>query len=172
MKLQKIINFRTEFSSGFTLVEMILSLGILSILIGVLSGIFGSIIDTQLSSKALSSVDQDGRYIIAKLNYNMLNSSSIVSPAVPGSSTSAVLKNSADSVDYTYSLNNGNLLVSSTAGSVSLNSIDTTISDLTFKRVGLGDMNDTLQINFTVNSKTVLRGQPNKQTFQTTFGLQ
>lgn len=169
--LNKKINSKNV-SSGFTLIEMVLSLGILSILLAVLSGIFGSIIDTQLSSKVLSSVDQDGRFILAKLNNNMLNSSAIVSPSSPGSSNSAVLKKSSDSLNYTYSLNNGDLQVSSSGGTLNLNSVDSNISNVTFTRIGLGDSNDTLQIKFTVNSKTVLKGQPNTQTFQTTLGLQ
>ena len=60
---------------GFTMIEMVVSLGILTILVGILSNLFGSIIDVQLSSKSTSSIDQHGRYIMANLNYNMGNAS-------------------------------------------------------------------------------------------------
>lgn len=157
---------------GFTMIEMVVSLGILTILVGILSNLFGSIIDVQLSSKSTSSIDQDGRYIMAKLNYNMGNASSIIGPATPGSSASAIVKNSTDSINYTYNLNGGDLEMASSGATLKLNSADSSISDLIFTRVGIGGSSDTLQVKFTITSKTVLKGRPQIQTYQTTFGLQ
>lgn len=164
------IYFKTM--KGFTIIEMIISISILSILLVILSSAFGSIIEVQLSSTSKSSIDQDGRYIMAKLARNIQNSSSIISPASPGTSTSATLKNSFDSLSYTYSVSNGNLQVASSGATLNLNSIDTSISNTTFTRVGVGDVTDTLQVKFTITSKTVLKGMPRTKSYQTTFSLE
>ena len=165
-------NLINKTMKGFTLVEMIISTSILSILMLVLSNAFGSLIDVQLSSSAKSSVDQDGRYIILKLSRNVQDASAIVGPASPGSSISATLKSAIDSLNYTYSLNGGNLQVVSNGAPINLNSYDTTISNLNFIRSGVGDNTDTLQVKFTVTSKTVLKGLPQIKTYQTTLSLQ
>lgn len=164
-------NLINKTMKGFTLVEMIISTSILSILMLVLSNAFGSLIDIQLSSSAKSSVDQDGRYIMLKLSRNVQDASAIVGPASPGSSISATLKSAVDSLNYTYSLNSGNLQVVSNGTPINLNSYDTTISNLNFIRSGVGDNTDTLQVKFTVTSKTLLKGQPQIKTYQTTLSL-
>src|SRR3990172_6790072 len=48
---------------GFTIIELILYMGMLSILLAVLSQIFVSILNVQLESQSSSSIEQDSRYI-------------------------------------------------------------------------------------------------------------
>jgi prepilin-type N-terminal cleavage/methylation domain-containing protein len=157
---------------GFTLIEMIISTAILSVLILVLSNAFGSLVDVQLESSAKSSVDQDGRYILSKLSRNVQDASAIVSPSAPGTSSSFTIKSSIDSLNYTYSVNNGNLQVVSSGAPINLNSYDTSISNMSFTRVGVGDNTDTLQVKFTIISKTLSNGAPKTKDYQTTLSLQ
>ena len=67
--MQVVTAQRGRRNQGFTLMELLLSMGILMILIGVLTTLFGQIIDVQLESKAVSSVDQNGRFIMARLTH-------------------------------------------------------------------------------------------------------
>ncbi len=158
---------------GFTLIELIMSMGIMALLIGVFTGIFGSIVDTSLDSNATSGVDQDGRFIIARLGYDMQRATQIVTPATPGSITSNTLTIKINSIDYTYSLDgSGNVQLTDNIGSNSLNSNTTQVSNLTFQRLGIGDTTDTVQVKFTLTSRIKeSKGQETKS-FQTTIGIQ
>ena len=155
---------------GFTLVELLVYVGVLSLLLMALSNVFGIIVDTQLESRSIADVDQDGRYIIARLIYDTHQASTIITPSSPGSQ-SATLQISVNSINYTYSLNNGNLELTNNQGTDQLNSASTTVSGLSFTRIGNGDNTDTIRANFTVTSTTQRNAGPEVRTFQTTFGL-
>lgn len=162
---------------GFSLIELVLYAGILSILIGVMSALFGSIVEVQLESEATSGVDQDGRYVLGKMVYDMRSineNDSIVIPANPGV-TSSTLQIQVNSINYIYSINaNGNLIVTnaSTGESNVLNGYNTTVSGLTFQRLGAGGTNDTIRVNFTVQSRIQQPSGFESRSFQTTLARQ
>lgn len=156
---------------GFTLIELIISMGILMILISILTTLFGQIIDVQLESKAISSVDQNGRYVMARLTHDMQSAQSIILPATPGQVTDS-LQLSVNSINYTYSLISNNLILTNDNGTDVLNTDTVGISALTFKRIGSGDSNDTVQVSFTVSTKTQQAHGIESKQFQTTLGLQ
>lgn len=161
-----------RFLRGFTQVELLMSMGILMVLIAVLTSLFGQIVDVQLESKSLSSVDENGRYILARMIHDMQSASSIKLPATPGGQANT-LQITVNAVDYTYALDaNGNLLLTDNTGSNNLNSEAGAISNLNFKRIGSGDANDTVQVNFTVTSRTQRSAGTDAKNFQTTLGLQ
>lgn len=158
---------------GFTLIELLMATGILTVLIGIMTGIFGSIIDAQLDSVATSGVDQDGRFIVARMIYDMQQASVIVAPVVPGSGTSMALTIKINSVDYTYSIDgNENLQIVSAADVNSLNSNTTRVHDLTFQRIGIGNGTDTIQVKFNLTSRIQEAAGSETKSFQTTLGLQ
>src|SRR6266404_1489448 len=143
---------------GFTLIELVIYIGILAILLSVLSSIFTSILDVQLQPTSTSSVNQDGRYLLSKLLYDVKSSSAILVPANPGT-VSSTMQLTINSINYTYSLNGGNLQIvnNSTNDTDVLNSYDTSISGLTFTRVGNGGSSDTVRVSYTVSSRAKSR---------------
>lgn len=162
----------TKKQEGFTLIELVLYMGLLTILIGVLSSIFSSIVDVQLQSTATSSVDQDGRYLLSKLLTDVHSASAIVTPANPGD-VSSTMQITANSINYTYSLDNNNNLqvVNSSTGEVNvLNSFETFVSSLSFTRVGSGGSNDTIRVAYTLTSRTTKRSGQETKSYQTTLG--
>lgn len=158
---------------GFTLIEMLLTLGVLSILLVFLSGVYAQIVDVQNRSKSLSFVDEDGQYIIARLQHDMELASSITLPATAGAQTNS-LQIVINSVNYTYNLNNlGNLQIINNYGTNNLNSVGSSISGVLFKRIGSGGNTDTVQVNFTIKGLAIGNsGLTEARTYQTTLGLQ
>jgi len=169
MQIQK------RLQEGFTLIEAVIYMGILSILLVAMSSIFASIVDVQLDSTSTSSINQDGRYILSKLLYDVKSSSTIVAPVTPGVQ-SGTMQLTINSVNYTYSASSSGIFKvvnTSTWEANALNSYDTSISGLTFTRVGNGGSSDTIQVSFTVNSRNIERaGIVQSQSFQTTLGTQ
>lgn len=157
---------------GYTFVELILYMGIFSMLMLAMFQLLTSIFDVQIESQSTANVPQDGRYIMSRFSYDIGRTQSISSPSIGTSSAS--LKLFDGTTTNTYSLSNGNLiLTSSPSGSVNqLNSFNTVVSNLSFLRLADNSMqNDTVTISYTVTSRIVRRGGFANQTYKTTIGI-
>ena len=157
---------------GFTLVELLLYMGIFTILLTVTLQMFGSIFDIQLESAATSSVEADGRFILSRFGYDLSRAQSISVPLSPGS-VDSTLSIIIDGQTFTYSLNSGNLFLQNGAGtSDQLNSVETSVSDVSFLRLegGVGGK-DVVQMSFTLTSEVTQRSGKEVTTFQTTAGV-
>lgn len=156
-------------SRGFTLVELLIYMGILALFLGVLTSLFGTIIDVQLETQSYSSVDQDGRFILSRLTYDLQRAQNIVTPATLGGQ-SANLALSIDGATHTYNVNNADLQITNDSGVNTLNSFDSTVSNVSFKRLGNVNGKNSIQAQYTVSSKTTKNAQAEIKTFQTTIG--
>lgn len=152
---------------GFSLVELLVYMGLISILLIVLVQIFVSILETQSESQATSVVDQDGRFIMARLIYDIARSSSIETPLDFGES-SPVLELVIDGVSHTYSASSGLLVLSNNLGANNLNSSQTDISDVSFLKVGEAGATETISLSFVLTSKVSRPSGPEVATFETT----
>jgi type II secretory pathway pseudopilin PulG len=156
--------------SGFTLVELLMYMGLLSLLLVALTTIFVAIIDTQLNAQTTSYVAQDGRYIYSRLIADIHKASSVQAPLNLGDTTNA-LQMTVSSSSATYSLTDGNLVMTDSSGSHIMNSFGTTVSGLTFTRIGNVNGKHTFRINFTVSGNREADSSPEVKDFQTTAGL-
>lgn len=154
---------------GFTIVEMVLYVGLLSMLLLTFTQLISSIVEVRLESQAVSSVEQDSRFLLTRFMYDVGRASAIVTPTNAGSQGS-VLQLTIDGVDYTYSLSGANAVLTSNNVAEQLNSAETEVVDLNFKRIGNGGK-DTIQINATTQSVTVRKSGRETRNFQTTVGL-
>lgn len=156
---------------GATLVELLLYMGIFSILTAALFQLFSTILSTQLESQSTSSVLTDGQFIINRFNYDVKRAESVTSPSVGTQSGALTLL--IDGVGNTYSLDNENLEIASGAAEAQINSLNTTISNLNFER--LSDTNgrgeDTITISFTIDSSALYHGETQSRNFKTSIGL-
>jgi len=165
---EKIIIINT--SSGFTLVELLLYMGLLSIILVVFTNIFTAIIDMQLGAQSTSNVSQDGRYTYSRLIYDINTADTVLEPASLGS-TSAILRLTKNSQEYSYSLVSDNLVMTDATSAAALNGFNTKLSNLSFQRIGNVNGKHTFRINFTITSRSQLDGTPETKIFQTTAGL-
>ncbi len=157
---------------GFTLVELLLFMGIFSILMVALFQLLTSIFDVQFESQSTAGVSQDGRFILNRLSYDIGKAISFTNPDI--GSQSSTLQFSDGTKTLTYSLVNGNLTLASTpSGTVDeLNSFNTSVSNVSFLRLAdTSNKNDTITASFTITSKVIRRGETESQNFKTTVGI-
>ena len=157
--------------SGVTLVETLLVMGLMSGLLIVLATIFTASIDVQQSSSAYSATTISGRYIVAKLNYDISHSTAILSPNAPGA-TNNVLVLAANNTSYLYRMNNNTMQFVADARPYSLSSDDVIVSGISFKYYGDGIKSPMIQYTFTLSSVVKSHGTSDSQTFTGSAGLQ
>lgn len=161
MKLYKRIN-----QAGVTLVEVMVVMGLLSVMLMLIATLFTSAIDTKLRSSSYSSLQSDGRFIMARLNYDIARASAIDTPLASGDSSSS-LELIISGANYTYSLNNNDLQLTDPTSNGNLNSSGTMVSNLSFQKLG----QTTVRYSFTLTSTSQAQGQSDSQTFTSTVGL-
>lgn len=145
-------------------------MGLLSILLVVLVDIFSSALDVQLQSQATSSVSQDGRFLLSRFMYDLQRSENVVIPAAAGSQSNT-LQITVGGINYTYAVESENLQISNNNGADTLNSFDTTVSNLSFQKIGNVGGKDTVKILFTLTGKDIKKSGREIKNFQTTVGL-
>lgn len=158
-----------KLTKGFTIIEMLLYMGLLAIFLVVVTDILLGAIDVQLESSATSSVATDGRYMINRLSYDISRSQTIVTPSAPGVATSE-LELVINGQAYRYSLNGSQLELTSPLGTHQLNSGLTDVSGVQFLRLSNPGGKPTISVDITVTSKTVRAKGPEMRVFQTTVG--
>lgn len=173
--IKKVINKRLkkQNTKGFTLIELLIFMGIFSILIVALFQLMISIFDVQLEAESTSSISQDARFITNKFTYQINKSSSIISPLAGSQSASLVVSDGA--TNYTFSLQNGNILLTNSSLGVSdqLNSINTSASALLFSTLSdsKGKNTQTVTASFTLRSKVIRRGGIQAENYKVTIGI-
>ncbi len=139
---------------GFSLIELVIYMGLLAILLVVLAQVFTSIIQSRLDSESGASIDQDANYILTRLTYDVQRAQAINTPS--NFVTGTQLQINVGGVNYTYALSGGNLQLTNSYGSNILNGYNSTISSLQVTRIGNGTTpvnTDSIKINFTITSR-------------------
>lgn len=140
------------------MVELLIYIGLLTLFLTVLTTLFVSIFKLQLTTQSTSSLTQDTRFIITRMGYDIGNAASL---AVPDSTHLQFNGTNTYFLDE-----NGNLILTIGGISNKLNSLNTSISSISFQKVG-----DTVQVKFTINSNVIEESGPRNQDIQTTYGL-
>lgn len=162
----KITKFKK--ASGFTLVELMVYMGLMGIFLAVLLDIFTITLNTKLAYQSTSAIATDSRYILSKLTYDINNTDGILAPSL--GVTSSTLQLSDLGSTSTYSLDSGNLIKSNGGVSYNLNGLDSGLDSISFKNIGNLSGKPTIQIIYTVRSKILVNGNQETQTINTTVG--
>lgn len=144
---------------GFTFVEMLLYLGLVSGFIVILTHLLLSLLDVQAESQFASSIAQDGRFLLHRLAYDVYRADTISFPASPGQSASTFSLDTTAGT-YTYTLSNEALFLAYPGGEDRLTSPDTRVSDFSVTRLGGVSGPDSLQIVYSLTSLDGLQIQP------------
>ena len=158
------------FVRGFTVIELLVYMGLLAVFLTIISQIFVASIDAQLESEAESSVQQDSKFILARLHRDLANATAVTEPSSPGSSSSR-LQFVASGVTTIYQLQGANATLTEGVNVYQLNSVNTSVSNLFFNRRGAVSGKPIITAAFTLTSRAVRNSGPEIQTFQTTIGI-
>src|SRR3989344_5519357 len=112
---------------GFTIIELLVYSGILVVFLYVLTDIFTSVLDMQLSSQTASAVVQDSRYILSRFTYDIGRANDIIVPASLGDQSSSLTIQIGPS-NYTYAAVAGDLTLTDALTNAALNSYGTKVS--------------------------------------------
>ncbi len=156
-------------SRGFTIVELLIYSAILVAFLYVMTNIFTETLDMQLESETASAVSQDSRFILSRLNYDIARASSVTQPASLGQQTSTLILQ-IGTATYTYTLSNGNLLLTDPIETGALNSYGSSVSNLTFRRYGNVNGKPSVRLTFTLTSKSQRTSGADSEDFEATYG--
>lgn len=164
------LNKKRVSERGSTLVEFLLYMALLSGFLIVLTNIFISIVELKIDTESVSSIEQEGRFIMTRMIHDLHRASGISTPSSAGS-TSSSLVIVIGGVNHTYQLNGANLELTNDAGTNRLNSSEALISGLSFLRVGNAGGKHTVKVQFTVESVAQRTSGSQAKIFNFTSGL-
>ena len=141
----------TLHQSGFTLIEAMVVMALLAMFLTMLTSLFVRAVDVQTKSEAYAATVGDGRFIMARLDYDIARASAVTVPASLGGSGSS-LAITVNGSSYTYALSGGNLQLTDNVGTANLNSSGTRVSGLNFQRLGNTGGKDSIRYSFTLTS--------------------
>ncbi|MDO8488170.1 MAG: type II secretion system protein [bacterium] len=134
---------------AFTLVELLIYIGVISVLLAILGSVVVSTLDLQLESQDTSAVESDARYILNRITYDLHRATSLTTPAVPGQTLSN-LALVAGGQNLIYSLSDDTLILTSPLGSLPLTSIDTLVNEFSVQRLANPGGIPTVQAQITL----------------------
>jgi type II secretory pathway pseudopilin PulG len=135
---------------AFTLIEILIYMGIMTIFIVILGQVLSSVLDAQTDAQDISAVEIDSRYLLTRLTYDIRRSSAVTAPAHGQTDTSFTL--TIGGTSHTYSVNQGRLQLTANSVDSILSSWDTQVSNFSVTRIGNPTGRPTLQVSFTVTS--------------------
>ena len=165
---QRSAKLKTQ-KNGVTLVELLVYIGILSILLLVITDIFVAILSSRTESEATSFVDQDGHSILARLAYDVARSSDITLPAALGQ-TKDSLRLIVNGENFDYKVISGSLQLTNNSGTDNLNGNQTKMDSISFTKLGNSGGKETVQIQMTISSITQRASGSETRAYQTTLG--
>jgi len=155
---------------GFTVIEMVIYIGTLAIFMAILTQIFTSILNVRTKTESTSSLEQDSKYVLSRLVYDINRAQSITRPVNLGGQESR-LEITIDGNPYSYFISDNNLMMTDTTGTYALNSNGTTVSGLNFQRLGPAlTGRNTIQVNLTITSASLSTTGVDQNLIQTTVG--
>lgn len=152
---------------GFTLVELLIVMGIFSILLIVLTDIFVNSLNIKLLSESSSYLQQDGRFISQKLMFDINNASSISSPTLGQTSSSLQILLYGTPRIYSFNSSTHNLELTENGITYILNSFNTNVTNFTFTRIGTVGGKNSIQIIYTLQSKIIEHNTQEQLQFET-----
>lgn len=153
-------------TSGFTIVELILYMGVLSIFLLILAQMFSAIVGLQTESRDESGVESEARFVMQRLSYDVKRASAITVPATDGT-TGQTLGLTMSGSPVTFAISNNALSRTDSVGTGVLTSPAVRVSDFTTTRIGNTTGKDTVRLYLRIESAST--GNPEVKIVETTL---
>ena len=160
----------TKKNKGFTLIELTLYLGLLSIFLVFFSELLSTILNTKVRSEGVSLVQTNGNFILSKLAYDINQADAITSPVDFGVTTNQFELNKNGQLN-SYTVDQGRLLINNGTNTAYLSDIDVEINNFYITKTGSIDGLQALSIGFTISSKVIDKTGVKESSFFTTVSL-
>lgn len=157
-------------SKGVTIVELIIYLGLSTIMLVVLSELFVSILDESVETQNYSAVQTDGRYILGRLKTQLNNADAVVVPANLGETTDELVLTLAGTTHRYHGVDD-KLYLSDGTGDYLVSHLDTSITGVFFTRTGNVSGKPVILIEFVSSSGSPGTAQFESQVFKGAGGL-
>ena len=108
--------------------------------------------------------------MINRLTYDISRSDSIIIPPAPGAITNN-LQLSFNSINQTYQLNDNQLVITDNIGTDRLSSVNTSVSNLQFTRLGNQNGNNTISVDFTLTGRDIKKSGVEVKSYNFTVGV-
>lgn len=156
-------------NKGFTLIELILYIGIAAVLLAVISLFLSTVIKSRLKQQSMTEVEAQGLQIMEQITHALRNAEEISNPSPGNSGDTLALSNSDGSQILTiFDLNGTQLQVTElSGGAIPLNNNRIGVSNLNFSNLSRSDTPGLIQTQFTL-SHTNNSGR-NEYTYAKTF---
>lgn len=139
---------------GFTLVELLLYVGISAVMLLIISVFLSSLLQSRIKNQTIAEVDGQGMQVMQTIAQTARNAENITAPSTGASATSLTLDVSTGANDPTvFDLSGGAIRISEGGGSaVPLTNSRVTASALTFQNLSRADTPGTVRIQFTLEA--------------------
>lgn len=150
--------------AGTTLVELLLYMGLLSIIMGVLYESFALVGERKVSEVVYDEIYINASYVQRDIQTAVKNATSVDTPGVGLSGNSLILNSGAT----TYTVDGSGMLQKVDAGNTApLTTDDVTVESLLFTHVGPSVESSSVIVEYTVRSKKELHGTLPAVSFRT-----
>lgn len=138
---------------GFTLVELLLYLGIVIIIIPAITGLVFVMLEARVKARAMNEINYQGDRVVRIINQAIRNSENVINPSKQNFSNNLSLQVADASKNPTiFDLSNGRIRVKEGVSSeIDLTNAQVTVSGLNFQNNGLENSPDSIQFQFQIN---------------------
>lgn len=131
--------------SGFSLIELLIYLGLYSVLIVVITQLFITLLDSRTEAENATMLQQESRYIAQRLAFDIRRATTVTQPATVGQ-TANLLELQIDGETYRYQRNiNGFIELVSPTSTASISS-QVTASEFIVQKTGGSGVSDGAQV--------------------------
>ena len=161
-------NLHTK-QAGYTLIELLMYVVIISVLLTSITYFFGITIDARAKNQSIAEVNDQGAAVMDTMTQTIRNASSITAPAAGASANSLTLVVPTGSLSPTvFNLNSTTLQIKEGAASaVAMTSSDVQVTSLTFKNLTRSGTPGLVQVSFTLSRTNP--SNRNEYDYQKTF---
>lgn len=140
---------------GFTLIELIIYIGLMSIMLLGITSFTKTVLQTRTRSQVIAEVEQQGVQVMQILTQTIRNAASILSPGLGSNNSTLILDVVNPTADpTTFSLSNNSINIQEGGGSlIELTNSRVEVQNLIFQNFSRLDTPGLVKFNFTLNYK-------------------